>query len=280
VPAFFFCAGPCGNADFFLLPACVSAPAFYLSTDFFLRQAQGLECRMLDELELTGRAASHVVQRDDLGAAVHRDALAPFLAMKAAAADAGIELEIASGFRDFSAQQRIWNMKYRGERPLYDAAGIPRDHASLSPAELVDSILCWSALPGASRHHWGTDIDVVDRAAMPEGYRYRLVPEEYAAGGVFHTLNLWLAANIARFGFYRPYANYNGGVHPEPWHLSYAPVATRALQLLTPELLTAAVRESDMLGKNEVLARLPDIYRTYVMNIAAAPPESPLRETT
>src|SRR6185369_9906432 len=112
---------------------------------------------MLNELELTGRAATHVVQRDDLRAAIHRDALEPFLALKDSARDAGIELEIASGFRDFAAQLRIWNMKYRGERPLYDEAGNVRDHASLGPVELVEGILCWSALPGASRHHWGTD---------------------------------------------------------------------------------------------------------------------------
>ncbi|HEX3169378.1 MAG TPA: M15 family metallopeptidase, partial [Burkholderiales bacterium] len=147
---------------------------------------------MLNELELTGRATTHVVQRDDLRAAIHRDVLEPFLALKAEAAGAGIDLAIASGFRDFGAQLRIWNMKYRGERPLYDAEGNVRDHASLNPGELVEGILCWSALPGASRHHWGTDIDVIDRAAMPDGYRYKLVPEEYAPGGVFHALNVWL----------------------------------------------------------------------------------------
>ena len=223
---------------------------------------------MLNELELTGRATTHVVQRDDLRAAIHRDALEPFLALKASAGAAGIELEIASGFRDFAAQLRIWNMKYRGERPLYDAAGNVRDHASLNPGELVEGILCWSALPGASRHHWGTDIDVIDRAAMPDGFRYKLVPEEYAPGGVFHRLNGWLDANIARFGFYRPYAEYRGGVHPEPWHLSYAPIASGALTQLTPELVAATVRDSEVLGKDEVLSRLPEIYRTYVANVA------------
>jgi LAS superfamily LD-carboxypeptidase LdcB len=223
---------------------------------------------MLNELELTGRATTHVVQRDDLRAAIHRDALEPFLALKDSARTARIELEIASGFRDFAAQLRIWNMKYRGERPLYDQAGNVRDHASLDPVELVEGILCWSALPGASRHHWGTDIDVIDRVAMPDGYRYKLVPEEYAPGGVFHALNVWLDANIARFGFYRPYAQYRGGVNPEPWHLSFAPVSSVALTLLTPELVAATVRDSDVLGKEEVLARLPEIYRLYVANVA------------
>ena len=78
---------------------------------------------MLNELELTGRARTHVVQRDDLHAAILADALEPFLDMKADAARAGIDLAITSAFRDFAAQQRIWDMKYRGERPLYDAAG-------------------------------------------------------------------------------------------------------------------------------------------------------------
>ena len=230
---------------------------------------------MLNELELTCRASTHVVQRDELRAALHCDVLEPFLALKAAAASSGIDLQIASGFRDFGAQLRIWNMKYRGERPLYDAAGNVRDHASLNRSELIEGILCWSALPGASRHHWGTDLDVIDRAAMPDGFRYKLVPEEFAADGVFNRLNEWLTANMARFAFYRPYAEYRGGVHAEPWHLSFAPIATEALSLLTPELVAETVRNSEVLGKDQVIARLPDIYRTYVANIAP-PPDSAL----
>ena len=227
---------------------------------------------MFDDLELTGRARTHVVQHEDLGAAVHRGVLGAFLALRAAAAGDGIDLRIVSGFRDFTAQLRIWNMKYRGERPLYDQAGNALDHASLDAGQLIEGILCWSALPGASRHHWGTDIDVIDRAATPENYRYSLLPEEYAAGGVFHRLRLWLDANIADFGFFRPYADYRGGVYPEPWHLSHAALSAEALDLLTPELIAAVVRDSDVLGKDEVLAQLPAIHRKYVANICVPPP--------
>lgn len=226
---------------------------------------------MFNELELTGRAATHVVQRDDIGAAVHASALGPLLAMKEAAAADGIDLWIASGFRDFATQMRIWNMKFRGERPLYDKAGIVRGHASLGPAELIDGILCWSALPGASRHHWGTDIDLVDRAALAENQRYHLLPEEYAPGGVFHKMRVWLDDNMASFDFFRPYAKYRGGVYAEPWHLSHAPTAAVALTLLTPELIAATVSDSEILGREEVLARLPHIYRTYVTNISSPP---------
>ena len=222
---------------------------------------------MLNDLELTGRARTHVVQRDDLEAAVHPQALEAFLAMKADAAGAGIDMAITSAFRDFEAQQRIWNLKWRGERTLYDADGNAREHAALSPEELMEAILCWSALPGASRHHWGTEIDVVDAAAMPEGYRVQLLPSEAAPGGVFHPLHCWLDANMAPYGFFRPYRSFRGGVHPEAWHLSYAPVAVPALAALTPKLVADAVAASEMLGKDAVLERIEELHARYVANV-------------
>ena len=233
---------------------------------------------MLNELELTGRARSHVVQRDELGAALQRDTLEPFMAMKEAAAREGLVIEIVSAFRDFSAQQKIWDKKFLGERPLYDAHGKVREHATLSETELIDAIVCWSAVPGGSRHHWGTEIDVIDRAALPENYRVRLLPEETAPGGVFHRLHQWLDENMARFGFYRPYRAWRGGFFPEPWHLSYAPVSTAALEALLPEVLEEAVRESSMLGRELVLSRIAEIYRQYVANVDA--PEFPGRQAS
>jgi len=47
----------------------------------------------------------------------------------------------------------------------------------------VRAILHWSALPGASRHHWGTEIDVIDRAALADGRKAQLIPAEYGADG-------------------------------------------------------------------------------------------------
>lgn len=222
---------------------------------------------MLNEFELTGRARTHIVQRDDLGAALHPDAIGPFLAMRDAAAREGFDLAVYSAFRDFDTQCRIWNMKYRGERPLYDERGNVRDRAGLSEDALIGAIVAWSALPGASRHHWGSDLDVFDRAALPPDYRVRLLPQESEAGGVFERLHQWLTANIARFGFFRPYADYRGGIFAEPWHLSYAPVSISALQLLSEELVAAALRDADLLGKPAVLARLPDLYRNHIANI-------------
>lgn len=232
---------------------------------------------MLNELELTGRARTHVIQRDDLGGSIHTAVLEPFAAMKADAARNGIDIEITSAFRDFAAQQRIWNLKWSGERPLYDDAGHARDHAALIGADLLEAILCWSALPGGSRHHWGSELDVIDRAAMPEGYRVQLLPSEAGPGGVFHPLHCWLDSNMARYGFFRPYRTFRGGVHPEAWHLSYAPVSVAALEALTPDILGEAVRESDMLGRELVLARIEDLYSRYVASVDGPEGESSRR---
>jgi LAS superfamily LD-carboxypeptidase LdcB len=232
---------------------------------------------MLDELQLTGRVRTHVVQHDELGAALHHDVVAAFHALREAAASEGIDLAIVSAFRDFAAQRRIWDLKFKGERPLYDAHGERREYERLTEDEIIEAILCWSAVPGGSRHHWGSEIDVFDRAAMPPGYRVRLLPEEAAPGGIFHRLHRWLDRNMERFGFFRPYGTFRGGVLPEPWHLSYAPVSMPATTAMTPQVLARAIEESDMLGKARVVERIIEIHERYVRNID--PPPAGLSES-
>jgi len=228
----------------------------------------------MNELELTGRARTHIVDLDRPRCSLHYAAAASFLAMREAAAVAGVDLAAASSFRDFDRQLHIWNAKWRGERPLLDKAGRPLDAAALDEATRVDAILCWSALPGGSRHHWGTDCDVIDAAALPEGYRLQLVPEEYAPGGVFERLTGWLDANMGRFGFYRPYASAGCGAGVEPWHLSYWPVAHEALEGLTLPVLRRAVANSAILGKEQVLERLPEIYTRFILAVDSPPAAS------
>jgi LAS superfamily LD-carboxypeptidase LdcB len=221
----------------------------------------------MNPLELTGRAHTHVVELDSPKCVLHYEAVASFLAMRDAAATAGIDLQAVSGFRDYGRQLTIWNRKWRGERPLYDRGGQLLDPARLSDCDRVDAILCWSAIPGGSRHHWGSDLDVIDAAALPAGYQVQLVPSEYAPDGVFARLTAWLDANMGRFGFYRPYGSDRGGAGVEPWHLSYAPVAREAIEALSLSVLRAAILQGDMLGKEAVLERLPEIYTRFVLTI-------------
>ncbi|HEY3786651.1 MAG TPA: M15 family metallopeptidase [Steroidobacteraceae bacterium] len=219
---------------------------------------------MLNALELTGRAATHVGEISGLGCALHADAGRALLAMREAARGAGIDVGVASGFRDFPRQVAIWTAKFKGERALLDRHGLEIEHASLDEAALIQAILLWSALPGASRHHWGSEVDVIDLACLPAGGRPRLVPQEFAPGGCFTRLDRWLADNMARFGFFRPYTTDRGGVQPEPWHLSYRPVSVPALEALSVDVLAEAIAGTDMPGRGQVLEGLQEIYARYV----------------
>jgi LAS superfamily LD-carboxypeptidase LdcB len=226
--------------------------------------------RVLTDQQLTGRDVSHILEVPELSTRLHAEVVEPALKLREAGAHEGFDLAIVSGFRDFDRQLGIWNAKFRGERPLLDRAGEPLDAAKLDERARVDAILLWSALPGASRHHWGSDFDVIDRAAMAEGYRPQLTVAEFTGDGPFARLNDWLGLNLARFDFFRPFTTDRGGVHPEPWHLSYAPVSGPALGQLTLDVLYRAIDNSDLLGREHVLTRLPEIHAKYVMAVDPA----------
>lgn len=217
--------------------------------------------------ELTGRSRLHVVEPIDLGCPLHASAVTAFRGLRAAALAAGFEVVAISGFRDFERQLGIWNGKFDGERPLYDVDGKPLVAAALSPGERVDAILIWSALPGASRHHWGTDLDLIDARAIPAGYRVVLSAEEFAPGGPFGPLSGWLEAHAARFGFFRPFRGVLSGVQREDWHYSFAPLAEPARRALTLNVLRAALADAPLQGKQHVLARLEQLHARYVAAI-------------
>lgn len=226
-------------------------------------------------LTIVGQDVSHLAPAGDGEAPrVHLDVAAPLAALVADARDAGFDLRVLSGFRSFERQLGIWNRKATGAADVLDSDSRPLDIRRFSPRELVFAILRWSALPGASRHHWGTDLDVYDAAAMPAGYDIQLVPAEVEHGGMFAPLHEWLDRRIAAgrsHGFYRPYDRDRGGVAPERWHLSHAPVALGFLRQLTPALLREAIASADMQLKAEVLDAIDEIHARYVVNVAEMP---------
>ncbi|MGH8142015.1 MAG: M15 family metallopeptidase [Steroidobacteraceae bacterium] len=222
--------------------------------------------------QLTGRVSTHVSEVPQLSCSLHAEATTAFLAMARQAAHDGIDLAAASSFRPFSRQLAIWNAKYHGRSPLLDRDGRTLEVARLEPQQIVRAILLWSALPGASRHHWGTDIDVYDRAALAPAQRPALLPQEYAADGIFGRLSAWLARHSASYGFFWPYDSDRGGVLPEPWHLSFAPVASAALPALTLAVLSDALATCELAGAAVVQQLLPEIHERYVRRVAAPGP--------
>jgi len=221
---------------------------------------------MFNEMEITGRERTHVVQVNKPRFAAHHQVVEAFLKMKASAAKNGFDLEPFSTFRDYKTQLRIWNHKYLGRKPLYDINGNVRDFNLLTEDQIISHILDWSALPGGSRHQWGTEVDVVDRAVMTLNYNPKLLPEETVKGGIFYDLHCWLDDNINKFGFFRPYKYYKGGMFPEPWHLSYAPISMKAINCVNVDLLIKITKESDILGKDKVLNLIPEIYTNHILN--------------
>jgi LAS superfamily LD-carboxypeptidase LdcB len=221
----------------------------------------------VNALELTGRARTHVATVAQPACALHAHAVTAFMNLRRAAQTAGIELEPVSSFRDFDRQLAIWNAKYDGTRALYDAAGQTLDAARMAPPERIEAILRWSALPGASRHHWGTDVDVIDANSVPADYRVQLAAAEFSAGGPFARLSEWLGTHAARYGFFRPFRGVLSGVQAEPWHLSFAPVAESARRALDLPVLQAALADAPLAGKAQVMARLEELHARYVLAI-------------
>jgi LAS superfamily LD-carboxypeptidase LdcB len=223
---------------------------------------------VLDSEQLTGRTRTHVLELAELQCTLQPDAARAFVALRAAAQASGIDLAAASGFRDFERQLAIWNDKFLGRRPLLDRDGTPLDPAVMTAPQITGAILHWSALPGASRHHWGTEMDVIDRAALGDGGKAQLVPAEYAPDGVFAKLDRWLTQHAESYGFFRPYDRDRGGVQPEPWHLSFAPIAATALQALTIDVLSDALRDVELAGAEAIWPQLERIHARYVRAVA------------
>jgi len=221
--------------------------------DFFDKALLGL-----DEREL--------VDLPELACRVHRELCDPLLVLQARAASDGFILKVASSYRSFERQLLIWNNKARGLRPVLNDAGAAIDLSVLSPCEKVFAILRWSALPGASRHHWGTDIDIYDGSRMVADYQVQLTVAETQGDGPFAEFHYWLNEELAQGNrdFFRPYAQDRGGIAPEPWHLSYAPLAGIYSQHFNQQMLRQQLEQTDLELKQTVLDNLDEIYQRFI----------------
>ena len=195
---------------------------------------------------------------------VDREIVADLRALSEVAKANGFELRIESAYRSFEKQLSIWNRKARGELALLSAEGVPMERPT-DEEELMYAILTWSALPGASRHHLGTDIDVVDGAACPEGYEVQLTPAE--CEGMFAKFHAFLTARMEAgeaFGFSRVFVLGRGKIHPEGWHSAHLPTSRKRLEHFSLDVLRGIYERSDMECKRAVLANLPKLAEEYI----------------
>lgn len=198
---------------------------------------------------------------------LHPLAKQAWLAMRDAASKDGLQLDVVSSYRNFERQQLIWDGKFSGQRPVLDDHDQVIDVTTLDDSDKIQAILRFSALPGSSRHHWGTDLDVFSRA-LQGGKALQLVASEYLAGGPQWPIYRWLQANASKFGFFFPYSKDFGGVACEPWHLSYRPVADKVEQARKPEFIVAAITRANVLGQDFIRENFDTLYQRFILPVS------------
>lgn len=190
--------------------------------------------------ELIGKAPRDLVG-DTYLTTMHRDAARALNLMQVAAKKEGINIKVVSAFRSFQRQKEIFESKFN----RFTAEGE-------SPDQAVNRIIEYSTIPGTSRHHWGTDLDLIDGGVpAPDSV---LEAEHFYGNGVFCPLRQWLEAHAAEYGFYEVYTNHpdRKGFAHEPWHYSYAPVSIPMLKAFAKLDLVEILDKEDLLGASVI----------------------------
>ena len=188
-------------------------------------------------MELMGKADIDLIGKD---INLRQEAHDAFLEMKKAAYSDGIDLKIVSSFRSFDRQRAIFERKY-----------ITYIDDGMEPLDAIDKIIEYSTIPGTSRHHWGTDIDVVDGYRKVDGDV--LVPQKFEAGGPYEDFKLWMDEHSEEFGFYLVYTDNpkRRGFKYEPWHYSYAPLSIPMLETFRSKNIASLLIREDFEGADQ-----------------------------
>lgn len=225
---------------------------------------------------ITGKTSDHLTYIPTMDVYIHKDIRDDFFFLHNEAKKNNIEITIASGFRSFEKQKLIWNEKASGKRALFDEHGNIIDYNLVkdNQEELLYLILNWSAIPGMSRHHWGTDIDVFDMVPLMseptyKDYKVQLIDNETRCGGIFEKMHLWLDLEINsdsdKCAFFRPYNENSRGVKSERWHLSHKKIAQQFEQALSFDLFIEHLNESnDLLLKDFIIKNADEIFFNFI----------------
>ena len=183
---------------------------------------------------------------------LRKETLDAFLKMEDAADKDGIELRVASATRNFDYQKNLWNNKWVGA-VFIDGKNL----AKTIPDGLTrfEKILEYSAVPGTSRHHWGTEIDL--NAATPQYFDTKEGEAVYD----------WLEKNASTYGFCQPYtlkgSDRPTGYNEEKWHWSYLPLS----KTFTEEY-KSLITDDDIKGfDGDEYAPQLDLINNYVLGI-------------
>jgi len=168
---------------------------------------------------------------------MHKDTAKAYQKMKLAAAEEGIKLEVVSAFRSFQRQKEIFEGKYK----RFTQQG-------LTPKEAIQKIILYSTIPGTSRHHWGTELDIIDgNAPRPKDV---LLAKNYHGNGPFCKMKEWMNKHASTYGFYEVYTDNPSrkGFAYEPWHFSHAELSIPMLKAYKELDLKSILTEESVLG--------------------------------
>lgn len=180
---------------------------------------------------------------------LRKEAHQAFLKMRSAALQEGFAIKVVSSYRNYAHQNRIWERKYK----KFTAEG-------LTPIQAIKKIVEYSTIPGTSRHHWGTDLDIVDgNAPQPKGL---LLAENFEGEGPFCKFKEWMDKNANTFGFYLVYTDYKTrkGFKYEPWHYSYAPLSIPMLKAYKKLDIKTELQKVNLLGSSNFTKEFIDQY--------------------
>lgn len=136
----------------------------------------------------------------------------------------GLHIKVVSAYRSFDHQKRIWNRKY-----------IKFINQGLSPIDAVNKVKEYTAIPGTSRHHWGTDVDLSVNSKLSNS-KNKFIK--------------WMNLNAHKYGFYRVYTKnkLREGYKYESWHYSYRKLANPMLKQYNKLNLVNLLKNTKILG--------------------------------
>jgi hypothetical protein len=237
------------NRKRFLYISTLSGIGFQFPFQAFFKKPT--EFQNISIEQVLGLDTSHLVPSPIL---LEKKTYKSFSKMQSAALKDDIHLQIVSGYRSFLQQKQIWESKYKQ---------LLNTHSS---TEAISEIITYSSIPGTSRHHWGTDIDIIDQSVqLPKGDI--LLEKHYHGTGVFSNLKMWMERYGSDFGFELVYTDdkTRTGFLYEPWHYSFSPTSKDFLSLQMEESFQTSWEKLSFDGKSKMT---PEFIASYFKNYA------------
>ena len=199
-------------------------------------------------LAFTNTTTDYYSDRDLIGKAVpklygtgyklQKKAHQAYLEMNYEAKKSDMNIRVVSSYRSFNHQNLIWTRKYKRYRSR-----------NLSSQQAIQYNIRYTAIPGSSRHHWGTEIDVVNGSIKTS--KYPLNTKNFHGYGIYKSFREWMDSHAHKFGYYQVYTNdhQRRGFKYEPWHYSFAELAKPMLKEYKERDVQKILKQQELLGK-------------------------------